>query len=156
MSIVALLQRTGAPNSRVLLIDTDSQAYATLITTNSNEYSKQEGLYAVLMADRQNAAQTLLNSLVPSMWDDDLHILPATSNLEMAERELIGVAGAPYRLSQPLSQIADRYAAIVIDTRPSFSLMIEMALIAATDAIVPVEPRYLEAVGLMSVIGKNQ
>jgi hypothetical protein len=29
-----------------------------------------------------------------------------------------------------------------------------MGLIAATDAIVPVEPRYLETVGLMSVIGK--
>ena len=43
---------------------------------------------------------------------------------------------------------------MVIDTRPSFSLMTEMGLIAATDAIVPVEPRYLETVGLMSVIGK--
>jgi cellulose biosynthesis protein BcsQ len=29
-----------------------------------------------------------------------------------------------------------------------------MSLIAATDAIVPVEPRYLETVGLMSVISK--
>jgi cellulose biosynthesis protein BcsQ len=29
-----------------------------------------------------------------------------------------------------------------------------MALIAATDAIVPVEPRYLEKVGLLNVIGK--
>ena len=43
---------------------------------------------------------------------------------------------------------------VVIDTRPSFSLLTEMALLAATDAIVPVEPRYLETVGLMSVIGK--
>lgn len=31
--------------------------------------------------------------------------------------------------------------------------MTEMGLIAATDAIVPVEPRYLETVGLSSVIG---
>ncbi len=74
--------------------------------------------------------------------------------LEGAERELMGIAGAPYRLADPLSRIANLYAAIVIDTRPSFSLMTEMGLIAATDAIVPVEPRYLETVGLMSVIGK--
>jgi len=53
-----------------------------------------------------------------------------------------------------LSKIASQYAAIVIDTRPSFSLLTEMALLAATDAIVPVEPRYLETVGLMSVIQK--
>jgi cellulose biosynthesis protein BcsQ len=43
---------------------------------------------------------------------------------------------------------------VVTDTRPSFSLMTEMALIAATDAIVPVEPRYLETVSLLSVICK--
>ena len=74
--------------------------------------------------------------------------------LEGAERELMGVAGAPYRLADPSSKIAPQYAAIVIDTRPSFSLLTEMALLAATDAIVPVEPRYLETVGLMSVIQK--
>src|SRR6185369_12857602 len=71
-----------------------------------------------------------------------------------AERELTHVAGAPYRLADSLSKIASRYAAIIIDTRPSFLLLTEMGLIAATDAIVPVEPRYLETIGLMSVIGK--
>jgi chromosome partitioning protein len=66
----------------------------------------------------------------------------------------MGVAGAPYRLADPLSRIAGHYAAVVIDTRPSFSLMTEMALVAATDAIIPVEPRYLETVGLLSVMSK--
>ena len=74
--------------------------------------------------------------------------------LEGAERELMGVAGAPYRLADPLSKVASQYAAVLIDTRPSFSLLTEMALLAATDAIVPVEPRYLETIGLMSVIAK--
>jgi len=32
--------------------------------------------------------------------------------------------------------------------------MTEMGLIASTDALVPVEPRYLETVGLMSVVDK--
>ena len=32
--------------------------------------------------------------------------------------------------------------------------MTEMGLIAATDAMVPVKPRYLETVGLLSVINK--
>ena len=83
-----------------------------------------------------------------------MHVLPASPLLEQAERELQGTAGAPYRLADPLAKIAPHYAAVVIDTRPSFSLMTEMALITATDAIVPVEPRYLETVGLLSVIGK--
>ncbi len=154
LGIAALLRRAGAANSRVLLIDTDSQGHATLITTGRNDYSTDNSLYTVLSADRQIAAQTLVNCIVPSTWDPDLHVLPSSPLLEGAERELMQVAGAPYRLADPLSRISSHYAAVVIDTRPSFSLMTEMALIAATDAIVPVEPRYLETVGLMNVISK--
>ncbi|GAB4528895.1 MAG: AAA family ATPase [Anaerolineae bacterium] len=152
--LAGVLRRAGAPNSRVLLIDTDSQGHATLVTTGRNDFGADDSLYAVLAADRAVAAQTLVDCIVPSTWDDDLHVLPASPLLEGAERELMRVAGAPYRLADPLSRIASQYAAVVIDTRPSFSLLTEMGLLAATDAIVPVEPRYLETVGLMSVISK--
>jgi chromosome partitioning protein len=154
LGLSAVLRRAGAPNSRVLLIDTDSQGHATLITTGQKDYGVDNSLYTVLAADRSIAAQTLANCIVPSTWDADLHVLPASPLLEGAERELIHVAGAPYRLAEPLGRISSHYAAVVIDTRPSFSLLTEMALIAATDAIVPVEPRYLETVGLMNVMSK--
>lgn len=152
--LVGLLRRANAPNTRVLLIDTDSQGHATLVTTGRNDYGADNSLYTVLVAERSHAPQMLAHCIVPSNWDVDLHVLPASPLLEGAERELMGVAGAPYRLADPLSKLAAHYAAIVIDTRPSFSLMTEMALIAATDALIPVEPRYLEAVGLLSVLGK--
>jgi chromosome partitioning protein len=154
LGISQLLRRANASNCRVLLIDTDSQGHASLVTTGRKDYGADDSLYTVLMADRQNAPQTLLNCIVQSRWDDNLHVLPASPMLEGAERELMGVAGAPYRLADPLSKVAGQYAAVVIDTRPSFSLMTEMGLLAATDAIVPVEPRYLETVGLTSVIQK--
>ncbi|MBL8163800.1 MAG: ParA family protein [Anaerolineae bacterium] len=154
LGLCGVLHRMGATNNRVLLIDTDSQGHATLVTTGRNDFGADDSLYAVLMADRQQAAHVMANCIVQSAWDADLHVLPASPMLEGAERELMGVAGAPYRLADPLSRIAHHYAAVVIDTRPSFSLMTEMGLIAATDALVPVEPRYLETVGLMSVINK--
>ena len=154
LGLSSVLKSAGAKNSRVLLIDTDSQSHATLVTTGRKDYGSQNSLYTVLMADRQNAAKVMSECIVPSKWDTDLHILPASPMLEGAERELIGVAGAPYRISDPLSKIIHHYAAVVIDTRPSFSLLTEMALIAATDALIPVEPRYLETVGLLSVITK--
>ncbi|MEQ8673836.1 MAG: ParA family protein [Aggregatilineales bacterium] len=123
-------------------------------TTGRNDFGADNSLYTVLMADRKDASNVMLDCIVESAWDSDLHILPASSMLEGAERELTGTAGAPYRIADPLGKIAPHYAAIVIDTRPSFSLMTEMGLLAATDAIVPVEPRYLETVGLLSVINK--
>ena len=154
LGITQVLKRANASNCRVLLIDTDSQGHASLVTTGRKDYGVDDSLYTVLMADRQNAPQTFMNCIVQSKWDEDLHVLPASPMLEGAERELTGVAGAPYRLADPLSKIAGQYAAVVIDTRPSFSLLTEMGLLAATDAIVPVEPRYLETVGLTSVIQK--
>lgn len=152
--LVQLLRHIKAVNSRVLLIDTDSQGHASLVTTGRNNFGADNSLYTVLMADRKDASNVMLDCIVESAWDPDLHVLPASSMLEGAERELTGTAGAPYRIADPLGKIAPHYAAIVIDTRPSFSLMTEMGLLAATDAIVPVEPRYLETVGLLSVINK--
>jgi len=152
--IAGMLKRANASNCRVLLIDTDSQGHASLVTTGRKDYGIDDSRYTVLMADRQNAAQTFLNCIVPSTWDENLHVLPASPMLEGAERELMGVAGSPYRLADPLSKIVGHYAAVVIDIRPSISLMTEMGLLAATDASVPVEPRYLETVELTSVIQK--
>ena len=154
LGLTSMLQSAGAPNPRVLLIDTDSQGHATLVTTGRNDYGAHDSLYSVLMAERPQATQVLSQCIVPSTWDANLHVLPASPLLEGAERELTGVAGAPYRLADPLARLVSHYAAVVIDTRPSFSLMTEMGLVAATDAIVPVEPRYLETVGLMSVMSK--
>lgn len=152
--LVRVFRQIGAKNARVLLIDTDSQGHASLITTGRTDFGRDNSLYTVLAAERKEAASTMTRCIVQSAWDDDLHILPASPLLEAAERELIGVAGAPYRIADPLSRIASHYAAIVIDTRPSFSLMTEMGLLAATEAVVPVEPRYLETVGLLSVVNK--
>ncbi len=154
LGLVGVLRQAGARNPRVLLIDTDSQGHATLVTTGRNDYGVDDSLYSVLVAERGDAPRVLANCIVSSTWDADLHVLPASPLLEGAERELTGTAGAPYRLTDPLSRVASHYAAIVIDTRPSFSLMTEMGLLASMEAIVPVEPRYLETVGLMSVIQK--
>ena len=42
LGIAGMLRRAGAPNSRVLLIDTDSQAHATLVTDAAGESTEDE------------------------------------------------------------------------------------------------------------------
>lgn len=148
------LKQAGAANPRVLIVDTDSQAHATLTTTGNKDYSRHNSLCAVLSAERKEVAPVLSRVIVASHWLPDLHVLPASTELEATERELFSTAGAPYRLADALSVIRHHYAAIVIDTRPSSSLLTEMGLLAATDAVITLEPRYLETVGLQSVINK--
>jgi cellulose biosynthesis protein BcsQ len=67
--LAGLLNHQGAPNPRVLLIDTDSQAHATLVTTGRKDFGSDDSLYTVLMADRTAAAQTMLNCITASTWD---------------------------------------------------------------------------------------
>ncbi len=55
--LVGLLRRSGAANCRVLLVDTDSQAHASLVTTGHKDYGADNSLYTVLMADRKEAAK---------------------------------------------------------------------------------------------------
>src|SRR3990172_4322907 len=71
LGIAGLLRQSGASNPRVLLVDTDSQAHATLVTTGRNDFDTGNSLYAVLMADRQTAPQVLANVIVPSHWDEN-------------------------------------------------------------------------------------
>lgn len=148
------LKQAGVANARVLIVDTDSQAHATLTATGTKDYDRKNSLCAVLSADRKEMVQVLSQVIVESHWLPELHVLPASSELEATERELFSAAGAPYRLADALNLVRHHYAAIVIDTRPSFSLLTEMALVAATDAVITLEPRYLETVGLQSVINK--
>ena len=62
-----------------LLIDPNSQSHATLVTTGHDDFESTNSLYTVLMAERQAVAQELVKIIVPSQWDENLHILPARS-----------------------------------------------------------------------------
>jgi len=71
LGLSALLRQAGAQNSRVLLIDTDSQSHATLVTTG-RDFGKDDSLYAVLMAERGDAPQVLADVIKQSTWTPDL------------------------------------------------------------------------------------
>ena len=146
--ITRTLRHMGVPTPRVLLVDTDGQAHATLITTGRKDFDEKNSLHAVLMADERELVATLHHSLVQSHWDEGLHVLPGSSWLDETERRLVSVSGAPFRLARALEPIRSFYHAIVIDTRPSYTLMTQMAVLAGTEAIIPIEPRYLEGMSL--------
>src|SRR5688500_7449556 len=88
------------------MIDTDSQSHATLVTTGRTNHGVDNSLYAVLTAERANAAHTLATCIVPSTWHADLHVLPASPLLEGAERELMREKVAKL-MGQPLEKMSD-------------------------------------------------
>ncbi len=75
LGMVNVLRRAHASNCRVLLIDTDSQGHASLVTTGRKDYGTDDSLYTMLITDRANAPQILRNYIVPSQRDAELLLL---------------------------------------------------------------------------------
>jgi chromosome partitioning protein len=151
--LVILLRHNNLPH-RVLLIDTDSQAHATLLTTGQREWDRSESLGEVLLARPANAGAILQRLIVPSTWDQDLHVLPGSPTLDGVNARLAEDHGFAVRLRHALRSVADRYDWVVIDTMPSFSRLTTLAMVAATDIVIPVEMRFLETIGLQAIVEK--
>jgi chromosome partitioning protein len=151
--LVMLLRHNNLPH-RVLLVDTDSQAHATLLTTGRREWDRTESLGEVLLAKPDKAGSILQQYIVPSTWDEDLHVIPGSPSLDGVNGRLAEDHGFAVRLRHALRGVADRYDWVVIDTMPSFSRLTTLAMVAATDIVIPVEMRFLETVGLQAIVEK--
>ena len=151
--LVLLLRHNNLPH-RVLLVDTDSQAHATLLTTGRREWERAESLGEVLVTKPSRAGAVLQRLIVPSAWDEDLHVLPGSPALDGVNARLAEDHGFAVRLRHALRGVADQYDWVVIDTMPSFSRLTTMAMVAATDIVIPVELRFLETIGLQAIIEK--
>ena len=151
--LVILLRHNNMPH-RVLLVDTDSQAHATLLTTGRREWDRSESLGEVLLAKPDKAGAVLQRLIVPSTWDEDLHVIPGSPMLDGVNARLAEDHGFAARLRQALRGVADRYDWVVIDTMPSFSRLTTLAMVAATDIVIPVEMRFLETIGLQAIVEK--
>lgn len=151
--LVILLRHNQMPH-RVLLIDTDSQAHATMLTTGRRDWDRSESLGEVLLSKPAQAGAVLQRLIVPSLWDEDLHVLPGSPTLDGVNTRLAEDHGFAVRLRHALRAVADQYDWVVIDTMPSFSRLTTMAMVAATDIVIPVEMRFLETVGLQAIVEK--
>jgi chromosome partitioning protein len=149
--LVILLRHNNMPH-RVLLIDTDSQAHATLLTTGRREWDRAESLGEVLLSKASRSGAVLQRLIVPSTWDLDLHVLPGSPTLDGVNARLAEDHGFAVRLRHALRSVADQYDWVVLDTMPSFSRLTTLAMVAATDIVIPVEMRFLETVGLQAIV----
>jgi cellulose biosynthesis protein BcsQ len=87
--LVQTLRYGGIKHPRVLLVDTDGQAHATLLTTGRNDFGEKDSLHTVLMAQREDMLPTIQQCLVQSHWDEGLHVLPGSAWLDETENSAL-------------------------------------------------------------------
>ncbi len=136
---LATLQR------RVLVVDLDPQGNATTgcgVDKESLEVSSCE----VMLDEAQvlNAIQTVQN--------EAFSLLPANSDLTVAEVRLLQEIGRELKLRNALEPVRDLYDYILIDCPPTINMLTLNAMTAADGTLIPIQCEYYALEGLSSLL----
>jgi chromosome partitioning protein len=131
---------------RVLLIDLDPQAHAT-IGLGCDPDSFKCTIYDLLA----NNDQALAGVVVDTRFQG-LSLAPCNVLLASAELELGGLPGKELLLGRGLREARDKYDICVIDCPPSLGVLTLNALVASTDIVVPVQVHYYALEGLKRLL----
>ncbi len=130
--------------NRVCIIDTDSQAHASL----SLGIKKQDraGLYAILTEDK-SPKEVMINTYL-----ENLKLIPASRMLIEYERKYSSDKTHRTLLSEKINNIVGDFDFIIFDTSPALSLLTLSALIASREVYIPMQAHFLAMEGLAEMV----
>lgn len=132
-------------NKKVLLIDLDPQAHATLGLNIESDGS----VYDVLSKLTQRKAG--LREIIKNVGSN-FDIAPSNIILSTLEQELAGEIGRESRLWETLNEFKGDYDYILIDCPPNLGILTINAIRAANEIIVPVEASRFSLEGLSQLM----
>ena len=132
-------------NRRVLLIDLDPQAHATLGLNIKADLS----IYDVLSKLTNHKAN--LEDIIQNV-DKNFDIAPSGIVLSTLEQELTGEIGRESRLWETINNFKGDYDYILIDCPPNLGILTINAIRATNEIIVPVEASRFSLEGLSQLI----
>lgn len=131
---------------RVLLVDLDPQAHATIgLGYDPDEFERT--VYDVLVRSRLSMAAVARPTRI-----ENLDLAPCNVLLASAELELAGEAGKELLLGRGLRGVRDTYDLCVIDCPPSLGVLTLNALVCSSDVIVPIQVHYYALEGLKRLL----
>jgi chromosome partitioning protein len=135
----------AALGKRVLLVDMDSQANATL-SLGIAPRKLPLSVYHALM-DQVSPSAVIRKS--PFFGYE---IMPASPDLAGATVELVNLEDREFKLSRILDKVKDSYDYVLIDSPPSLGMLTLNALCAADEVLIPVQCEYLALEGLEQLL----
>jgi len=143
---VNLAQALALREASVLLIDLDPQGNAS------------QGMGVPLDAIRMSVGDLIRDRELPTdkviYRGEGIDLIPATPLLSRVEREMVGLTNSELRLAQRVEQLRSRYSFIIIDTPPTFGPLMNSALNAAGQLILPVDSGFFAMMGIKELLAE--
>ncbi len=130
---------------RVLLIDMDPQGHATLgLQTEPAQSGKTISEVLLRESVKQGPGlRDVRRSVFPG-----LDLIPADILLSAVPERLSAVPGRENRLAEALAAIQGQYHYVIVDCPPNVGLLTFNALMACSEAIVPLDPSFFSLHGI--------
>lgn len=147
---INLAATIAAEGKRVLLVDLDAQAHAT-IGSGVREDEVELSTYDVLAPREDGDGETTLAQIA---WEivTGFYLCPGSVLLAALEQELVGIDGREKRLSQAIAAIGGMYDVVIIDCGPGLGMLAVNAICAADEVIVPVDLGFFAVHGLKRAV----
>ena len=129
---INLAASLGKNGRRVLLIDLDPQAHASL----GLNVESQDSIYNVI--SRLTPRKLRLENIVQRV-ENSFDIVPSNILVGTLEQELADEIGRELKLSEVIATVKENYDYILIDCAPSLGILTVNALRASDELIIPVE-----------------
>jgi chromosome partitioning protein len=130
---------------KVLLIDMDPQGHATL-GLQTDSASPGRTITDVLLWDNggnRAGIKDVTRKVLPN-----LDLVPADILLSTVPEKLAAVSGREHRLSEALDEVRNYYHYIIVDCPPNIGVLTFNALMACTEAIIPLDPSFFSLHGI--------
>ena len=132
-------------NRKVLLVDMDPQAHATLGLNVSAKLS----IYNVLSKLTDKKVQIYHAIVIVS---ENLHLVPSNIVLSTLEQELSGEIGRESCLMDALNEIKLGYDYILVDCPPNLGILTVNAIRASSELIIPTEASRFSVEGIDQLV----
>ena len=163
---VNLAAALGEAGQRVLVLDFDPQANATLhagLTVAEGEPTIWSAIQADLrvedLPDPWEGVESAAPGKVPALADcirraakDPFDLAPASLDLAQADADLLQAFNRERRLARLLEPLRANYDYILIDCPPYLGLLTINALGAADQVLIPVQSEFLAMAGLRTLL----